>query len=357
MVSVIIVNFHSAYLTIRAVESVFSDNEKSEVFVVDNTATPDEKKTLQSILPPATNLIFNERNEGFAKACNKAYALSKGELIFLLNPDAYIIPPCLSILKNFLGDTPEAGSVAPLIFWDSTMTYLFPRSIPPSPVHDVFTKLSQMLFAFGYLYSLFERKKNLKLWKSLSPVRVKNLSGGTAMIRRSAIEDAGGLFDEQFFLFYEDSDLFLRLRKAGYHSYIVPSAKAVHNHKHTRLKLDIMAQTRVLFNKKHFHNLFLEYIFAQLPEPSHKGEYTDSGDWDTPPLFSVPPDLRKSYLFELSPTPLFIPSVGSFGRGETFSLPEEIWNYIDQGDYFSRFTDPSKLFCRNRILHWRKILT
>jgi GT2 family glycosyltransferase len=355
MISVIIVNFHSAYLTKRAVESVFSDNENTEVFVVDNTATPDERQTLQSILPQGTNLIFNERNEGFAKACNKAYALSRGEWIFLLNPDAYIISPCLSILRIFLENTPEASSVAPLIFWDSSMTYLFPRSIPPSPVHDVFTRLSQMLLAFGYLYSLSERRNNIRLWKSSSPVRVKNLSGGSAMVRRSAIEDVGSLFDEQFFLFYEDSDLFLRLRKAGYHLYIAPSAKAVHSHRHTRLKLDIMAQTRVRFYKKHFHSPFLEYIFGLLPEPSHKGEYTDSGDWDTPPFFSVPPALRKSYLFEWSPNPLFIPSVGHFGKGETLFFSEEIWNSLDQGGYYSRFTDAGKLLCKNTILYWRKV--
>ena len=355
MVSVIIVNFHSAYLTKRAVESVFSDNENTEVFVIDNTATPDEQYTLQSILPHGINLIFNERNEGFAKACNMAFALSKGEWIFLLNPDAYVIPPCLSMLKKFLKNTPAASSAAPLIFWDSSMTYLFPRSVPPSPVHDVFTKLSQKLLAFGYLYSLSERRNNLKLWKSSSPVRVKNLSGGTAMVRRSAIEDVGGLFDEQFFLFYEDSDLFLRLRKAGYNLYIVPSAKAVHNHKHTKLKLDIMAQIRVLFYKKHFNSHLFELISDLLPEPSRKGEYIDSGNWDTPPLFFVPPALRKSYLFEWSPNPLFIPSVGYFGRGEDLLFSKEIWNSLDQGDYFSRFTDPGKLLYNNRILFWRKV--
>jgi hypothetical protein len=355
MVSVIIVNFHSAYLTKRAVESVSSDNENTEVCVVDNTATPDERKTLQSILPPGINLICNERNEGFAKACNKAYTLSKGEWIFLLNPDAYVIPPCLGILKNFLENTPDASSAAPLIFWDSSMTYLFPRFVPPSPVHDVFTKLSQMLFVFGYLYSLSERRNNLRLWRSSSPVKVKNLSGGIAMIRRSAIEDAGGLFDEQFFLFYEDSDLFLRLRKAGYDLYIVPTAKAVHNHKHTKLKLDIMAQTRVLFYKKHFNSHLFERISALLPEPSRKGEYVDSGNWLTPALFSVPPALKKGYLFEWSPNPLFIPSVGYFGRGEALLFSDEIWNSLDQGDYFSRFTDSGKLLCNNRILYWRKV--
>jgi GT2 family glycosyltransferase len=356
MISVIIVNYQSASLTERAVKSVFQAAEAVEVIVIDNASTEAEKKLLHRLLKDYdVSLVFNKDNVGFAKANNQAFAMSKGQYIFLLNPDAYIIPPCLSTLRIFLENTPEASSVAPLIFWDTSMTYLFPRSVPPSPFRDIFTKLSRRLPVFGHLYSLSERRKNIKLWKSSSPVRVKNLSGGSAMLKRSAIEDAGGLFDEQFFLFYEDSDLFLRLRKAGYHLHVVPSAKAVHSHKHTGIKLDIMAQTRALFYKKHFDNRYFKYLFALLPDPSQKGKYADSGDWDTPPLFSVPPTLRKSYLFEWSPDPLFIPSVGHFGKGETLCFPEEIWNSLDQGHYFSRFTDAGKLFCQNQVLHWRKV--
>lgn len=357
MVSVIIVNFHSAYLAKRAVESVYSDNENTEVFVVDNTATPDERQTLQSILPSGTHLIFNERNDGFGKACNKAYALSNGEWIFLLNPDAYVIPPCLGTLMSFLTRTPEAAAAAPLVFWDSAMTYFFPRAVTPSPAHDILIKLSDLLPLVRTLYSLSVRKQNISLWKSLLPVRVKNLSGGTVMLKRSAIEKAGGLFDERFFLFYEDTDLFLRLRKAGYSAYIVPSAKAIHAHKHTKAKLEIMAHMRVQYYKKHFHRSLLHYIAAMLPNHAPRIKYIDFGDFERPPVFHVPPEVTRSYLFELSPNHLFIPSVGYFGSGDTLFVSEELWNALDGGEYFSRFTDTDARLCKNGILRWRKILT
>ena len=356
MISVIIVNFNSADLAKRAVDSVFQEKEDTEVFVVDNTSTPEERERLRDILDSReVNLVFNESNVGFAAACNRAFSSSRGEFIFLLNPDAYVVHPCLRILREFMEDTPRAGSSSPLLYWDGAMTYLFPNSFPPSPVHDLYRDLSGVSPWFGCLYSNWGKRRNLKLWRSSSPLKVKSLSGGTVMLRRSAIEDAGGLFDEQFFLFYEDNDLFLRLRRAGYSLYFVPRAKAVHEYRHSAPKLEIMAQSRELYYRKHFSNHPLRRMHAHLPGRSPGAEYTDSGNWSTPPVFSVPEELRKGYLFEWSPNHLFIPSVGFFGKGETFIFSGEIWHSLDKCDYYSRFSDGRELFSCSRPLIWRKV--
>jgi GT2 family glycosyltransferase len=355
MISVIIVNYHSAHLIKRAVDSVFQENENIEVFIVDNTTTPEEQEHLCRIFDAEKiNFIFNEHNVGFARACNQAFSLSRGDFIFLLNPDAYVIPPCLGILKEFMENTPRAGAVSPILYWDDAMTYLFPNTFPPSPVDDFLRELSGISPSFGYLYSHWGKRRNLKLWRSSLPVKAKNLSGGTVMVRRDVIEAVGGLFDERFFLFYEDNDLFLRLRKEGYRLYFVPHAKAVHRYEHSALKLESMAQSRELYYKKHFSNHFLRRIYAYLPHCVPTPEYPDSGSWSTPPSFSVPFELRKGYLFEWSPNHLFIPSVGFWGKGETFIFSEEIWHSLKKGDYYSRFSDDRTLFSHNRIFLWRK---
>lgn len=356
MISVIIVNYNSAYLTKRAVESVFRENENIEIFIVDNTTTSEEQECLRAIFKgQRVALIFNKDNVGFAKACNQAFSSSQGEYIFLLNPDAYLIPPCLSILKEFLANTPNAASVSPLIYWDNENKYLFPYLFLPSPVQDFRVKLSQISHMFGYLSSLYGRKKNLKLWTSSEAMRVKNLSGGTVMLRRSAIEDVGYLFDDKFFLFYEDNDLFIRLAKAGYTLYVVPAAKAVHSYKHTHIKLDLMSQSRIIYYENNFSSHPLRYISDIIPNSSRIDEYTDAGEWDKTPCFPVPADLEEAYLYEWSFNPFFIPSVGYFGKGQTFILSEEIWNSIDKGKYYSRFSDYRKFFCPKSIFTWRKI--
>lgn len=355
MISVIIVNYGSASLAKRAVESVYCENEEIEVIIVDNTATSEEQEYLRNIFKAReVTLIFNKENVGFARACNQAFSLSRGEYIFLLNPDAYVISPCLRILREFMEKMPCVGSASPLLYWDNAMTYLFPYTFLPSPVCDISIKLSQMSPFIGCLYSHYGRRKNLKLWKSSVPVKAQNLSGGTVMLLRSAIESVGGLFDERFFLFYEDNDLFLRLKKAGYSLYILPDAKAVHSYSHTTYKLDIMEQSRTLYYDKHFRNNLLGRISALLPDSSRRIESVDCGTWKTPPVFPVPRELRERYLFEWSHFHLFVPSVGHFGSGEIFILSEELWHSLDCGTYYSRFSDERKMSCSGKTLLWRK---
>jgi GT2 family glycosyltransferase len=355
MISVIIVNYNSAYLTKRAVASVFAQDEDVEVIVVDNSATLAEQQYLSDISRAYdVRLIFNESNVGFGKACNQAFSCSRGEFIFLLNPDAYLIPPCLRILREFMESEPRAGSVSPLLYWDNAMTYLFPNSFAPSPAQDFCAALSRTSSYFGRLYSHYGRRRNLGLWKASAPLKVKNLSGGTIMLGRSTIERIGGLFDEQFFMFYEDSDLFLRLGRAGYRLYFVPCAKAVHSYRHAVLKLDIMDQSRKLYYRKHYANSLFLRLAERLQGYSEKGRYTKSGSWSTAPFFSIPPQLRKGYLFEWSPSPFFIPSVGFFGEGETFIFSEEIWHSIEEGDYYVRFSNNRKWFFDGETLFWRK---
>ncbi len=353
--SVIIVNYHSGRLAKRAVDSLFREDEKIEVLLVDNSTSSEERQYLQTAFDNREiTLIFNDRNVGFAAACNQAFSASRGEYVFLLNPDAYVVPPCLSVLREFMEAVPAVACASPLLYWDSAMTYLFPSTFLPSPFRDLLMKLSHLLPLFGYLYSQYGREKNIALWKASVPVKTENLSGGTVMVRRSAVEDAGGLFDERFFLFYEDNDLFLRMNKAGYSLYTVPTAKAVHSYSHSTFKLDIMAQSRELYFAKHFGSSFLARTAARLPAFSRQAACVDSGTWKTPPVFPVPPKLKKGYLFEWSTNHLFIPSVGSFGSGETFIFSEELWPSLENGDYYSRFSDDKRMCRPGEVLLWRK---
>jgi hypothetical protein len=185
-------------------------------------------------------------------------------------------------------------------------------------------------------------------------MRVHNLSGGTVMIKRAAIEDIGGLFDERFFMFYEDSDMCLSLERAGYHLYIVPTAKAIHHYQHSLWKLDFMKQSRGIYYEKNFKNNLFAKISRLLPCYHQKNEHIDFGTWDTPPTFSIPEDLTGGYLFEWSFTPVLVPAVGYFGTGDSFAFSREIWNALDNGEYFSRFSDYRRCLFTQKIFVWRK---
>ena len=356
MISVIIVNYHSALQTERAVKSVLQGEMETEVIVVDNTCTTEEREILNEMRgSQGFSLILNNENIGFAKACNQAFSCSKGNYIFLLNPDAFVTSPCLSLLGDFLEKTPSAGSVSPQVYWDDEMRYLFPCYSLYSPFEEFCVRLSSFSQAFRAFYSLSRRRQNLRLWRSSVPVSVGNLHGGAVMVRRSAAEQAGGLFDERFFLFFEDTDLFFRQRQRGYSLYVVPEAKAVHNYSHSRKKLEFLSQMSRIYYEKHFSKSFLLKATSRIPEGPWKGAYHEYGLWDRPPSFSVSQEFQdEGYLFEWSPNPLFIPSIGCFSKDREFALSPQVWNLLDNGRYYSRFTPLSRRILKYAASCWEK---
>ena len=356
MISVVVVNYHSAHQIERAVRSVVQSEMEIEVIVVDNTCTTGEREVLDEMRRAhGYSLILNDENVGFARACNQAFSRSKGNYIFLLNPDAFVVSPCLSLLRDFLENTPAAGSASPQVYWDDEMQYFFPCYSLYSPLQDFCVRLSSLSRTFRTFYSLTERWMNVGLWRSLHPVRVKNLHGGVVMVRRSAAEQAGGLFDERFFLFFEDTDLFFRLRKRGYSLYIVPGAKAVHNYGHSGKKMELLSRMSRLYHEKHFSRSLLSSITSRMPEGSWKGSYHNYGLWSTPPSFPVPKAfLDDEYLFEWSPNSLFVPSIGCFSKDGEFTLSRQVWDLLDNGRYYSRFSPHSRSTIKYTTGYWTK---
>lgn len=360
MISIIIVNYHSALLTKRAVESVISEGEDIEIFVVDNTATDAERLALGTLLYPNVKLIFNETNEGFAKACNTAYALSRGEFIFLLNPDAYVLPNTLRYLRDFLFAHPHAGAVGPKIYWDKERKFLLPPSVYPSPVHEFLTQLSRLSGFCKALQTLTYRRNALRVWRGTLPVRQDALSGGHILLRRHAIDLSGGLFDEHFFMYFEDSDLCRRLRKAGYGLYVEPHAEVIHSYLHDRSKTELLERSRALYFRKYFgKNFFMNLanrLFVVRSGNCEQSNFVDLGSVRDPIHFSVPKILNRQWLFEWSPSPLLIPSVGCFGRGSDVTFTHQMWNLLDQGTYYARVSDPALFLTSCTSWRWHKVL-
>ncbi len=353
-VSVIIVNYFSSESLTRAISSLINEHTIKEIYVVDNSASVRERQHLEQLSGcDRLNLLFNEKNEGFARACNRAFRLSEGEYIFLLNPDAYVLPGCIKRLYHFMESEPTAAAASPRLYWDDNQEYLFSFHPLLTPMTFLMLMLSARIRVFGKLYSLYIRSRNLKLWTAKDPLEVDNLSGGTVMLRRSVLGKE--IFDERFFLFYEDTDLFYRLKRDGYRVFVIPDAVAVHSYHHSREKSALMSASLALYMEKHLRK-------SPLIRPDHfprnsctPSGLRDYGSWKSPPTFEVPEDLKDDYLFEWSPNPIFIPSVGYFGRGDLLSFSDQIWNLIDIGVYYCRFTSPSRRFTSYETLRWRKV--
>ncbi len=225
-VSVVMVNYNTLGLLRDSLGSLYRKhpNVSFEVWVVDNGSGDGSGQMVRERFPQV-NLIQNRTNLGFAKAANKAIRKSRGEYVLLLNPDTSVLPNAIEELVKFMDGHPEAGAAgAKLLYPDGTL----------QPTCRAFPRYSLLFFGReSLLTKLFPENRFSRryLLRDLDYSRIQEVDfvAGAAMIVRRGILDEVGLFDEDFFLFAEDTDLCYRIKKKGWKVYFVPQALIVHH--------------------------------------------------------------------------------------------------------------------------------
>lgn len=253
-VSIIIVNFNTDELTIQAVESVFAYAKVIvfEIIVVDNNST---RTNLTQLLAFHKNIAFIplKENIGFGKANNLGYELSKGKYVFLLNSDAYLIDDSLSELFKFMEDIVNVDVAC-------CSPNLIDCNGNPNLCYGNFLSKDKILLDLGLkkINSIVNIDK-LDISKRCdlnTNTAVDYLSGAAIMIRRSVIEKHG-LFNPNYFMYYEDMDLCFKYHCQGFKSILMPDLKMVHmggqswakNEFGTLKSMQIISYSRYLFSK------------------------------------------------------------------------------------------------------------
>ncbi|MBM3284263.1 MAG: glycosyltransferase family 2 protein [Candidatus Aminicenantes bacterium] len=197
---------------LRSLEPEARDLE-AQVILVDNNSTDGSQAMIRSSFP-WVRLIENSENLGFARANNQGIRESRADFLLFLNPDTVVFPGALSELLDELKRRPQAGAIAPrLVREDGSFQVSFGRRV------SFFSELLQRLLFNPYyrvVLRFFSRAREAG-W----------LSGACLLVRRKSLEDAG-LFDENFFLYFEDIDLCYRLRKKGFRLILYPRATVLH---------------------------------------------------------------------------------------------------------------------------------
>jgi GT2 family glycosyltransferase len=218
-VTVIIVAYRSAAHLPACLEALASAAEglACETIVVDN-ASGDGTPDLVRREAPEARVIVNEANRGFAAAVNQAARAARGRHLLLLNPDARPLPGSVSRLAAELDRRPEAAMAGPcLVDPDGT----------PQPSAWPAPSFLTLAYDALLLHNVLPRSRLRLVTPGGEPLEVECLSGACLLVRRTAFEALGGL-DERFFIYYEDTDLAVRARAAGYGRRLVPGAQAVH---------------------------------------------------------------------------------------------------------------------------------
>lgn len=210
----------------RAMANAFSGAESRpvtvEIIVVDNASQDDSVRMVRSEFPQV-RLIANSHNAGFAAANNQAIALSRGHVLFLLNPDAYLKPGALHGLAHFLAQHPAAAAVGPKVLnpdgtWQAT-AFRFPT------LWDLFCE-AVFLSVLWPRSRLFARRELGGF--NRDHVREVDWLQGCALAIRRQVWEAVGPFDEGYWMYVEELDWCRRARKLGFLLFFTPDAEVVH---------------------------------------------------------------------------------------------------------------------------------
>ena len=363
----VVVNYFSAAYTLQAVESILATQSLGpvHVVVVDNSCHGDEREILQAGLPDSVRLVINTVNVGFGQACNSVFENSCDPFFLLLNPDAYLLDGTLRQLQATLIQKKKAGAVSPQAFWDGDLRFIIP------PAHAPLLFLVQAEYMQAGLESMrcrlvsrLWRGYSLKVWTARKPVQVRNLCGGHVLLRRRAVQEAGGLFDPGFFLYFEDSDLFVRMRGCGYQILVDPGARVVHHYDQCdpgnwEKKRELMQQSMKIFEAKHkrARHLLLQKVLQMGCGSNAGAEMSWPIAIDHPDQVNVPADLQNSWILEWSPNPDFIPAVGYFGHGPRFSFPRHCLDKLAPGRYYMRFSKPTFWGPLGNAYTWEQLMS
>lgn len=246
-VYIILVSYRNADLTIECVRSILSCNDPSiHIVIVDNNSPDDTFVTLKKELSGIHNvkLILSKANNGFSAGNNIGikYSLKQGaDYVMLLNNDTVIDPDMIDILKNKCDRYTVASPK--MYYYDSPQRIWF--------AGGKYLKKSGRYIHIG--------ENQMDSPEHSKSIRCDFLTGCCMMISSQTIRDVG-LLSEEYFMYIEDIDYSLRLKKNHVRMIMIPDAKLWHkigasSGNRSKLSLYYGNRNRLYLNKK-FHKSF-----------------------------------------------------------------------------------------------------
>jgi GT2 family glycosyltransferase len=252
-VSAIIVNYNAGELLLGVVNSVLYSGAVAKVIIVDNGSADNSMDEIEhlAILQSRLICIRNEKNLGFAKACNMGIALAgENDDLLFLNPDCIMNPDALETMLACLKSIPQVAMAGPLLLNPEGTEQAGGRRSVPTPWRSFIRVfgLSKLCERYPRLFSDFLMHRQ-PLPEDITEVEA--ISGSCMLVRRAAIRDVGAL-DEGYFLHCEDLDWCMRFRQRGWKIMFVPGASAVHYQ-------GTCSKTRPIFVEWHKHKGMMRF--------------------------------------------------------------------------------------------------
>lgn len=229
----VIVNFRTPRMTVDALDALVPELRAiptARAIVVDNDSGDGSYEAISADVrargwADVVEVVRSDRNGGFGYGNNFGIrrglaAADKPDYFYILNSDAFPRPGSVRKLIDFLDGEPKAGIAGSYIHG------------PEGDPHETAFRFPTWISEFEAPLGIGWVSRKLARWVVALPIptetqQVDWLAGASMMIRRRVLEEIG-LFDETFFLYFEETDLCRRARLAGWPTFYVPESAVAH---------------------------------------------------------------------------------------------------------------------------------
>lgn len=352
-INAIIVNFHTARFLAPLLQVLNKESAIDKIIIGDNS-NESELKTIAAPFSKVRLLRF-KKNIGFGAAVNRVAKKYNAGYYLLINPDT--LPEAGFVEK--LREEAEANNAliaGPRFYWDDQKTFKLPPAMGNAMWIQNGLELSQQSVADARIFAFDWSPRHERFWNASEPFPEPFLSGACLLIKNDpSFFNNRKIFDERFFLYYEDTDLCMRALLQNKNVICIPQAEVVHywNQSPGEDKSKLMAES---------HDRFFEKYYGSIRENnqefvSQKGEASspiDLGEFSNSPKFQIKTaNPKEVYSFEIGLNPFFVPFAQTRICVENFEIPMEIWNNLTPGVYFSRIR--TRLNQTITLWKWKKL--
>lgn len=261
--SIIIVSWRVKDLLKECLTSIFNNvkNTDYEVVVIDNDSGDGTVEMVQENFPQV-KLTGSRINLGFARANNLGIEQSSGKYILLLNPDTKLINCSLEKAVKFMDKNSDVGILG---------CKLLNHDLTVQPSVRRFPRFVDHLLMMFKLHHFFSLKKYLALDFDYGKTQaVDQVMGAFFMIKRKVIEKIG-LFDQDYYIWFEEVDYCQRAKKAGFRVVYYADTQIIHYYGQS-FKQVLNVKNQWIFSKSRLryilkHQNLLIYIIILILTP------------------------------------------------------------------------------------------
>ena len=239
-VVIIIINYKTSHLIQGLIDSINEEGIEISILIVDNASTQDSLNQLQLINNLRVHILKSEENLGFTGGINYAlrYLLKNHhdlKYFFLLNPDAFSSSNLISNLLNILKENEDAACISPKII-------------------DINGKPGYSGGQIEYNKGKVSATLDIQTEKAQNYYEIDAFSGCAALFDLDKVLEVG-MFNEDLFMYYDEADISIKLKKNGYKILYAPNSFVRHDTSYStrnisHLKTYYMTRNKfIVFNK------------------------------------------------------------------------------------------------------------